>query len=257
MMLTLLLSTSCSKNDDDVEVPVDQNEEPITQTEMKNGANPFDDQGEMFNGFLGIMEEQGVGNWDVGQLAEFNGDIGGWNVGQIMEEQGVGGWDVGRIVSQAMRYNGENGKDSSDTARRNLFLQIEAISGLGTFSPIDDCLWRPDRCPKFQLAIAALDSSNGGTAHDRTLKFIGMIRDQEAEIQGDGEMEQTEKKTLLISFSIARHAAGYWFNQTRETDVSTDKVSPNMIQLSTIGASTALMATDSQEVGVSTAILSA
>lgn len=260
MMLTLLLSTSCSKNDDDeVLAPDTQNEKAITQAEMQNNSNPFDGQREMFNGFLKVLANNGdLGGWDVSQLTQFNGDLGGWDVSQIANYNGdLGGWDVSQIIDQAMDYNEENGKASGDVARESLFMQIEGISGMGVFSPIDDCLWRPDRCRLFKLAIAVLDSSNGGTARDRTLNFINSIRDQEAEIQGNGEIEQTEKDMLLISLSIARQAAGYWFNQTRETDVPMDKVSPKMIQLSTLGASTALMSVDSKEVGVSAAILSA
>ena len=107
------------------------------------------------------------------------------------------------------------------------------------------------------MSIQAFDPSNGGTENDRTIKFIDIVRDQEVVIQENGKMSEVEKRALLILSSISRHTAGYRFNQTRVTDVPTDKVSVNMIQLSTLGASAALLATNSEEVGVGTAILSA
>lgn len=271
MMLALFLISSCKK--DEVVKP-DVQEDAITTTEMQNKANPFDVQGVLYNGFLNAIstnDEKDLGNWDVGQLAQFRKDIGGWDVGQIASNNGIDGWDVGQIaafngpiegwdvgqvISFAMAINSSNGKESGDKANRNLSMQLEAFTNLGTFSPIDDCLWRPDRCKHTKLALAALDLSNGGTAHDRTLKFISIIRDQEADIQKNGEMNEAEKKAALILSSIARHTAGYWFNQTRERDEPNNEILINMIQLSSIGVAAAMMATDSEEVGVGTAILS-
>ncbi|MGB3343261.1 MAG: hypothetical protein WBA61_05075 [Aequorivita sp.] len=254
----ILLITSCSKNDDETLEPSGLIETEITQVEMQNRANPLDDQGEMYGEFLTVLEFNGdIGGWDVGQLAQFNGDDDSWDVGQIFENNGIGGWDVGQIASAAMKFNESKGRDFGDEARRNLMLQLEALSGLATFNPIDDCKWRPDRCKWLKATVAAMDISNGESAHDRTIKFIDEIRDQEAEIQMDGEMGQAEKNTLLISLSIARHAAGYWYNQALKNNKANTKIPMNMIQLSTLGASTGLMATESEEVGVGTAILNA
>ena len=257
MMLVLFLISSCKK--EQVSKP-DVSKDAITPTEMQNKANPFDVQGVLYNGFLNAIQTDSVDPWhdfDAGNYLVSNDGIGGWDVSKIAAYDGdLGGWDVSKIISFAMAFNSSNGKESDDIAIRNLSMQFEAFSNLGTFSPIDDCLWRPDRCKHTKVALAALDPSNGGTAHDRTLKFISIIRDQEADIQKNGEMNEADKKALLILSSISRHAAGYWFNQTRESDKSNDKILVNMIQLSTIGAYTAITATNSEEVGVGTAILS-
>lgn len=262
MMLTLFLFASCSKNDDETPEP-DQKAKAITQQEMQNKANPYDEQGAMFTGFLKVMANDGdLGGWDVSQIAAFNGDLGGWDVSQIAaKDGGPDGWDVGQVIDLALKFNS---KDDGDKASPIiLHMQLEAISGMGNFNPIDDCLWRPDRCKKFQSAIQALDSSNDGTAYDHTLKFINTIRKQEAEIQDDDEMKDLEKKDFLISYAIARHAAGYWYNAI----IGDDQPFPwdkhhvgflkKIISINTQGASAAFMGTENEEAGVSTAILSA
>ena len=156
MILALFLISSCSKKD-----AVDQKEKDITEAEMQNKANPNDEQGMFYNGFLSAIAKyndggitadddweepkiiKDIGGWDVSKIAAFNGDIGGWDVGQISTNDGIGGWDVSKILGFAMYYNNKNGKESGDQARTNLSMQLEAFSGLGTYSPIDDCLWRP------------------------------------------------------------------------------------------------------------------
>lgn len=276
LVLTLFLVTSCSKNKDADE----QKEKVITAAEMQNTFNPFDEQGIMYKGFLntiasdsdrfkegGIMAEddweapqirKDIGGWDVGQIAAFNGDIGGWDVGQIAAFNGdIGGWDVGQILSFAMRFNSTNGKDSSDLARRNLSMQLEAFSGMNMADIEDECWYHPSRCKKFINAVQILEPSNGGTAHDRTIKYINAVRDLEAKVQGDVKINQAEKDAFLISYSIARHAAGYWYNISRNSNEPVGKITTNMVHLSTLGSSTAFFETDTKEVGVGTALLSA
>ena len=267
ILLALFLITSCSNDKDEV-----LKEGAINQTEMQNKANPYDEQGVMYNGFLNaIIKEQGTGgwdvgqlteangvdNWDVGQIAQFNGDIGGWDVGQLTEANGVDNWDVGQVISFALGFNGSNGKDSSDKAERNLSMQLEAFSGMQNISSAFECQLYPDRCPDYKESVRALDPSNGGTAHDRTIKYINNVRDQEAKIQENDKINEAEKKAFLISCSIARYAAGYWYNESLNSDEPTSKTSINMVQLSILGATTAFTATDTEEVGIGTAILSA
>ena len=257
MMLVLFLISSCKKEQDS---KPDVSKDAITPTEMQNKSNPFDVQGVLHNGFLNAIQTESTApkhDFDAGNYLVSNDGIGGWDVSKIAANDGdLGGWDVSKIISFAMAFNSSNGKESGDKANRNLSMQLEGFSNLGSFSPIDDCKWRPDRCKHTKLALAALNPSNGGNAHDRTLKFIRIIRDQETDIQKNGEMNEAEKKAALILSSIVRHAAGYWFNQTRESDIPNDKILANIVQLSSVGASAAMMASDSEEVGVGTAILS-
>ncbi len=261
MISALFLVTSCSDDNDET-----QKEKAITQAEMQNSANPYDEQGVLYHGFLvhitaeddweapRVIED--IGGWDVSKIAEFEKDIGGWDVGQISENNDIGGWDVGQIVSFAMGVNEDNGKDFSDRAKRILSAQLEAFSGLNTISPHTDCWIHPEWCKDFTNPVEILSSSNGGTAHDRTIKYINAVREQEAKIQGNDKMNEAEKDGLLVSYSIARHAAGYWYNESRDSDEPVGKITTNMIHLSTLGASTAFIATDTEEVGVGTAILS-
>lgn len=257
MMLALFLITSCSKKKD-APKPDDKKEVAITQAEMQNKANPYDEQGNMYNGFLNAMasDSGGIGGWDVGQLAQFNGDIGGWDVGQLAENNGdIGGWDVGQIVNAAMDFYGSQGKDFGDGTKRNLSTQLKVFSSMN-ISEHNDCWLHPDWCKDFVNPVEILNVSNGGTLHDRTIKYINAVREKEVKLMGNDKMNQAEKDGLLICYSIARHAAGYWYNETRNNKPN-GKFTFNIVRLSTLGASTAFISTDTKEVGVGTAILSA
>ena len=272
MMLAIFLVTSCIEDKDEAD---NQKEEPITKAEMQNNANPYDEQGVMYNGFLHAIatEGQGIGGWDVSKLADFrkgiggwdvsklalsNGDKGGWDVSKIAISSGdKGGWDVSKLVSFAMGFTGDNGKDNSDLAQRRLSTQLKVFSDLKVISPVLECQLYPERCKYFtNSVIHMLDASNGGTAHDRTLKYINAVRDLEAKILIDDKMNNAEKDGFLVSYSIARYAAGYWYNESRISDEPIDKITLNMIRLSALAASTAHVSTDSKEVGVGAAILS-
>ena len=255
MLLVSFLFTACDKDKD--ETPEKNEVKPITQSEMQNSKNPYDEQGTMYFDFLTeLAENKDIGGWDVGQLAEANGKED-WDVGQIAQSEPKNGWDVSKVSSLAMTFNKSKGKDSGDKAQRSLTTQIKEISNLKIITPKNECEVYPERCKYYLEALEALNDSDDGTVHDRTIKFIKFLINGDAEIQENDKMNKEEKKNDLILSSIARYAAGYWFNETLKSDQPNSEVVINMIQLSTLGASTSFKATESEDVGVGTAILNA
>lgn len=253
MMLTLFLFTSCDKD----ETSEDEKAKPITLSQMQNSKNPIDEQGTMYFDFLTkLAENNDIGGWDVGQLAEANG-IEDWDVGQIAQSDDKNGWDVSKIRSLAMDFNKSKGKDSGEKAQRSLGIQFEVFSNIQMISDAHECQRYPDRCPDYKKYLEEKNKKiSGGSDRDRTIKFIEALRDKESVVLANGEMSEEEKEAFFTMATIARHAAGYWFNETLESEEST-RISSNMIQLSTHGALTALHEANTKEMGVGTAILTA
>jgi len=194
-LFTTMSLTSCQK--EEVLIPTKEEKE-ISNTQMKNAKNPYDDQGSLHNDFLDhfIAASDGKKEINPEKMLSIYKSFYAKNKMEFGEEQSAsyrkifevyGEMKIGRPVP---------------TLPLNLCRLFPAICDILTPSPTFP----------FGLPVTILGDKNTSTSTERTLKFIEAVKALEAKVIADKGLSADHKKALLHQQAIARYSAGYWHN---------------------------------------------
>lgn len=254
--VALAIFTSCEDDDNNVIIEEKEIEEAISLQEIQNNNNPYENQGEIYTGLLNSMEqEQTLGDWNIPKLTEYNGGTKEWNVGQINRNQPENGWSLEDLNDLAMQYYQSNSAINTHS-QEQLFMQLDIIASLEMVSPKHECELYPERCFTYPDEEEALNPNEDVSPRDRVINFINLMIEKESNIMENEELEDIQKRNQLVTSSIMRHTAVYWFNQTRKEEESNGEIIIDMIKLSSLGSKSILWESETPEIAVSIAALS-
>lgn len=187
-LLVFTMTTSCKKDkEEDFSI-----ERQISAKEMSNESNKYDNIGQKHNAYLDAFAKSD-GKTDVESLIKVSTEF----------------------------FKDDKNEETAATIRASseIYAQVQAeVQSIGgPYRPIDLCKRFPSLCNIFNPfpgpynPFDILNSSNGGTSTDRTLKFIAELKATEAKIMAT-DVKESEKAAVLAYYATARHSAAYWHN---------------------------------------------
>ncbi len=198
--LLLCIATSCTRNDATAPKPVKEQETLITQQQIANLANPFDEKGKMHNAFLDYF------------------------IHQVNPDKGVTQDEIMRVVERFYKEH-----DMAYTAKQQQGFQEYLALLQRPSSPSPWNPFRPDwnickllHLPEWLCKVInhdpfgpiSLSKSDGETAKGKTLAFIKHVEDIEAKVINSDSTEIGDKarKVVLTYYAVARYSSAYWYN---------------------------------------------
>jgi hypothetical protein len=196
LLLLIAALTSCTE---ELESIIDRSAKEITNTQMSNPKNPYDDEGRIHNQYL---------------------DYFGTRLSAIKEDGELTSEEIKKVTTEFyLKFLNEE-KDSKDLDSVMRIFDKVGFGGQGKSQNIlpDICKYFPSLCELLEFPYPELPFdlliANGGsevrweTAYEESLASIENLRAYEEKITGTSKGDELR----LMYCAVARWSTGYWYN---------------------------------------------